>query len=379
MPEMDFDDWFHSRQLTGFRTRLKNWYRKHGRQLPWRESHNAYRIWISEIMLQQTTVAAVIPYFERFLARFPTLEDLANAQEQDVLQLWEGLGYYSRARNIHRAARMLVEQYGGQFPQSVSALQTLPGIGRYTAGAIASFAFDLPAPIVEANTLRLYSRLLGYADDPRTTAAQKQLWNFAGKILPRNKPGLFNQALMELGSTICRPVEPRCEQCPVKSYCRAFRMGKTDHIPKPKTRPSITAVTEVSIAVKNRGRYLVRRYREKERWAGLWDFPRFELADSLSHQEKIRLTTKLRRQMECDCQERFGIQLIAHKLLTELFHSVTRYRIRLLCLFGEYQAGEFNTGHEHRWITPVEFADFPFSVTGRKFANLLAERDSALM
>src|SRR5437016_2075319 len=172
-------------ELSPFRRALGAWYRRHARPLPWRATRDPYRIWISEIMLQQTTVAAVVPYFERFLKRFPTLGSLAAAREQAVLRLWEGLGYYSRARNIHKAARVVANELDGVFPDDVEALQKLPGIGRYTAGAIASFAFDRPAPIVEANTLRLYSRLIGLRDDPRSAAGQKQLWDFAGRIVPR--------------------------------------------------------------------------------------------------------------------------------------------------------------------------------------------------
>ena len=190
MPVMDDSpaQW-DARSLAQFRRGLIAWYPRNARPLPWRKSADPYRIWISEIMLQQTTVAAVVPYFERFLARFPTLAALAQANEQDVLRLWEGLGYYSRARNIHKTARVIVRELGGLFPDEVARLAELPGIGRYTAGAIASFAFDRRAPIVEANTLRLYCRLLGFRGDPRSAAGQKLLWEFAGLILPRESRG----------------------------------------------------------------------------------------------------------------------------------------------------------------------------------------------
>jgi A/G-specific adenine glycosylase len=166
---------------------LLDWYRNHGRDLPWRMERDPYRVWLREIMLQQTTVAAVIPYLERFLVRFPTVESLAATEEADVLRLWEGLGYYSRARNLHRAAQRIVSDHGGEFPHEVAALQTLPGIGRYTAGAIASFAFGQPAAIVEANTLRLYSRLLGYDGDPRSSAGQQTLWAFAESLISASR------------------------------------------------------------------------------------------------------------------------------------------------------------------------------------------------
>lgn len=225
-----------SAEFSSFRRKLLAWYRCHARDLPWRRTTDPYHIWISEIMLQQTTVAAVIPYFERFLAQFPTVAELAAAPENEILRLWEGLGYYSRARNLHRAAKVVTEHYDGCFPQDILSLQALPGIGRYTAGAIASFAFDAAAPIVEANTLRLYSRLLGYDGDPRSKKGQSILWGFAESILPRTKPGRLNQALMELGGSVCLPREPHCESCPVQQHCRAFRDGTQATIPRTNRR-----------------------------------------------------------------------------------------------------------------------------------------------
>ena len=237
---IDFD----ANRLRRLRSGLTRWYARNARDLPWRRTGDAYSIWISEIMLQQTTVATVIPYFERFLKSFPTIGKLARAAEDEVLRHWEGLGYYSRARNIHKTARQLAAEQGGRFPESVEELVQLPGIGRYTAGAIASFAFDVRAPIVEANTLRLYCRLLGYDGDPRSTAGQRLLWEFAERILPRSHAGRFNQALMELGGTLCTPSEPDCETCPVRSCCTAFAQGRQAEIPVRARRPEVTAVTE---------------------------------------------------------------------------------------------------------------------------------------
>ncbi|HVJ84665.1 MAG TPA: A/G-specific adenine glycosylase, partial [Caulifigura sp.] len=201
-------DWPAS-QIRQLRRRLLAWTRRTRREMPWRGVGDAYRVWISEIMLQQTTVAAVIPYYERFLTRFPTLKSLADADEQDVLSAWEGLGYYSRGRNLHRAARVVMAEHAGEFPKTVHELRELPGIGRYTAGAIASFAFDVSAPILEANTLRLYARLMGYAADPRTTEGQATLWRFAEEIVPSRQAGAFNQGAIDLGALVCTPVDPQ--------------------------------------------------------------------------------------------------------------------------------------------------------------------------
>lgn len=314
-------------------------------------------------MLQQTTVVAVIPYFERFLDRFPTVRELAVAEESDVLKLWEGLGYYSRARNIHKAAQVVVEKYDGVFPADVTGLQELPGIGRYTAGAIASFAFDLRAPIVEANTLRLYCRLLGYEGDPRSTAGQQVLWEFAERILPKTKPGRFNQALMELGATICSPREPACEQCPVSGFCGSFRDQTQASIPQLAKRAEITPITEASIAVRRNKAYLLRRRTSGERWAGLWDFVRFELASPVDDLPAI----------VDQVQQRTGLQVDLGPQLAELKHGVTRYRITLKCFTAESISGTLRTGEEWQWVTAANFDEFPLSVTGRKFAKLLSE------
>ena len=191
-----------------FRRQLLAWYRRHKRDLPWRRTSDPYAVWVSEIMLQQTQVATVIPYFERFLAAFPTIRALAAADERDVLRHWEGLGYYRRARQMHLAARVLVAQHAASFPRELDTVRTLPGIGRYTAGAIASIAFDLRAPILEANTVRLLSRLVAFDGDPASTAGQHALWSLADALLPARGCGEFNQALMELGSLVCAPPGP---------------------------------------------------------------------------------------------------------------------------------------------------------------------------
>ena len=313
-------------------------------------------------MLQQTTVAAVVPYFERFLARFPNVHDLAAADESEVLKLWEGLGYYSRARNIHKAAKTVVDQHGGIFPNDVAALQDLPGIGRYTAGAIASFAFDQRAPIVEANTLRLYSRLLGFDGDPRSTEGQQRLWSFAEAILPKSRPGRFNQALMELGASVCSPKLPDCEQCPVSGFCGAFRDQTQATIPRLAKRVEITAVTEASVAVRRNKSYLLRRRSPGERWAGLWDFVRFELS---AIDDIPEIVAAVHRQT--------GLQVDLGPQLAELKHGVTRYRITLKCFTAETVSGTLRSGEEWQWVKSASFGEYPLSVTGRKFAKLLSE------
>lgn len=360
------------------RRNLKSWYAKRARSLPWRETGEAYPIWISEIMLQQTTVTAVVPYFERFLARFPTIHKLAEASQDEVLRHWEGLGYYSRARNIHKTAKRLVEESNGEFPRTVDSLMALPGIGRYTAGAILAFAFDIPAPIVEANTLRLYSRMLGYEDDPRASRGQKTLWAFAEHLLPRKHVGLFNQSLMELGSLVCTPSQPDCSGCPVRFCCQAFTSGRQDEIPRKAARPEITQVLEVSVAICHDGRFLLRQNPEGQRWAGLWDFIRFPpgkhepLVPDVGLDSARPLPRRFTAHLEKTIEHQTGLRVHIERFLAEQKHSVTRYQIRLQCLFASLVADSAVAIPETlRWVSPREFDEYPLSTTGRKLAKLL--------
>ncbi len=207
------------------RLALLRWFARAHRDLPWRRDRDPYRIWVSEIMLQQTQVSTVIPFFERFLQTFPTLGDLAAANEQAVLRLWEGLGYYRRARNLHRAARLIVGEHAGRFPEDPAIASTLPGIGRYTLGAILSQAFDQRLPILETNSERVLCRLFGRTGDPKRGEERRWLWDMAEALLPAKRAGEFNQALMELGALVCSPAAPRCSECPLRAVCRARRLG----------------------------------------------------------------------------------------------------------------------------------------------------------
>ena len=367
-----------------FRRGLKAWYARRARDLPWRNAGDAYLVWISEIMLQQTTVTTVVPYFERFISRFPTIHELAAAEQDEVLRHWEGLGYYSRARNIHKTAKQLVEQSDGEFPRTVDGLTALPGIGRYTAGAILSFAFDLPGAIVEANTLRLYSRLLCLDENPRSSRGQKALWAFAEHLLPRKQIGPFNQSLMDLGAIVCTPNEPACSECPVRSCCRAFAAGRQHEIPIAAQRQEITPVIEVSVAVCCDGRFLLRRNPEGQRWAGLWDFVRFPLEDAEQLVPGSGLTTgrtvprRLVSHVEQSVCELTGAEIQLERFLKELRHSVTRYRIRLQCFLATADQAVPESTDDLHWVPAVELSDYPLSTTGRKLATLLQRSQPTL-
>jgi A/G-specific adenine glycosylase len=352
------------------RRRLANWFHKHGRKLPWRATRDPYAIWVSEVMLQQTQVATVVPYFERFLAAFPNIHALAAATPQQVLRLWEGLGYYRRARQLHHGAGLIVADHDGRFPREYQQVIQLPGIGRYTAGAILSLAFDQRRPIVEANTLRVYCRLLAYRGDPRSAAGQRLLWNAAEACLPRRRPGLYNQAIMELGSQVCTAANPRCEVCPIQTLCPTRTLGWQALIPRRPRRPPIEDAHEALVVVFHRRRLLLVRRAETGRWAGMWDFPRFRRDP--------------RRSLGDLLAEHTGVRAGRFRRLTTLKHAVTRFRITLDCyratvkdrprgLLSANGSRRSAQRHAMRWVSPEDLGDYALCVTARKVARLISE------
>jgi A/G-specific adenine glycosylase len=353
--------------------RLLAWFATSARDLPWRRTRDLYPIWLSEVMLQQTQVVTVIPFWERFLTRFPDIPALAAADERDVLRLWEGLGYYRRARQLHAAARRIMADYRGQFPTSFAELRSLPGIGRYTAGAVLSIGLDQRLPILEANTIRVLSRLTAYEGTPRSAAGQEFLWSVAEQILPERQCGAFNQALMELGSAICTPQTPACGQCPVAGLCRARQQQRVDQIPCAAKRPAYEKITEVAVVVRQRGRVLLRHCQPGERWAGLWDFPRF--AAAAAGLDDVALA----RQVPPKLHELAGLEVAPAIRLATLKHGVTRFRITLHCYETRCTspAAKIPGGSSLRWAPLNKLHDYPLSVTGRKLARLATQRRPA--
>lgn len=257
-----------------FQRRIIRWYRKESRKnLPWRKTRDPYRIWISEAMLQQTQVATVIPYYRRFLARFPTVHSLSQAPLTDVLDTWSGLGYYSRAKNLRACAQMIEQDHGGRLPEEVDSLLKLPGIGRTTAGAIASIAFDRPAPILDGNVQRVLCRYFGIREDPRQAAVQRRLWQLAGQIVPRKEPGDFNQAMMDLGATVCLPRRPECGRCPLSAGCVSRRKGWQDSIPPPRRPTARKKLLYPCAVLRKNGQVLIARRPIATLLPGLWEFP----------------------------------------------------------------------------------------------------------
>jgi A/G-specific adenine glycosylase len=340
---------------------LLAWFATAARDLPWRRTRDLYAIWVSEIMLQQTQVATVVDYYERFLRAFPDCKTLAAADESQVLRLWEGLGYYRRARQLHAAARQIASQHGGQFPYTFDEVRALPGIGRYTAGAILSIGSMRGCRSSKRTQSALGCRLTGYQGDPASTAGQKHLWSFAEAILPARQVGAFNQALMELGSTICKPREPVCHECPLAEFCQARAAGLTQQIPAAARKMQYEDVAEVAVVVRHKAAVLVRQCQPGERWAGLWDFPRFAGTAEEIPQRVAELTAS---------------KVAPGARLAVLKHGVTRFRITLEVYAARLTGKRAAASTAVRWVDAAELAELPLSVTGRKIAQLLAKESN---
>jgi len=352
-------------------SKMLSWFRQTARDLPWRRTRDLYAIWISEIMLQQTQVATVIAYWKRFMARFPTATALAAADEHEVLRLWEGLGYYRRARQLHAAARKIADQHEGQFPNDFDAVRSRPGIGRYTAGAILSIGLDQRLPILEANTIRVLSRLTGYQGDVRSAVGQRYLWSVAESILPRQHCGVFNQALMELGSEICTPRAAACDRCPVVLLCEAHRNNLVGKIPRPAVQTKYEDVTEVAVIVRCGDRVVLRQCQPNERWAGLWDFPRFAADQPI-------LNGSLDRQIVSQTRHLVGLKVKVGQHLATLKHGVTRFRITLQCYEAKLKSrtargAKLTSAGAARWVKIDDLDEYALNTTGRKISGLLAK------
>lgn len=342
---------------------LLHWYQLQGRRLPWRETSDPYAIWVSEIMLQQTQVATIIPAFKRFLERFPTVADLAAASLGDVLQTWEGLGYYRRARNLHSAAQQVMRQHGGTIPPDVALLRELPGLGKYTANAIASLAFGQRAPVLEANTLRLWSRMAAVAGDATRGALNRDLWRVAEELLPKRRPADFNQAAMDLGALICTPRAPQCPKCPLRRDCRAHAEGKPEAYPLQLVKAETIERQNVAVVLWNAQRVAVVQRPAEGRWAGLWEFPRVEVADGESWHEALARAVKLSWSGE--------YRLIGERLA--LRHGIMHYRIHLRCFDAKIIRGT-STDAGAQWIMPSELNALPFSSPQRVIVRSVQSR-----
>ena len=304
---------------TGIAARLLVWQRRHGRHdLPWQGTRDAYRIWVAEIMLQQTQVAAVIPYYRRFLARFPDIATLAGAPQDEVLRLWSGLGYYSRARNLQRAAQLVQEHHGGVFPRALEKIEALPGIGRSTAAAITAFAYGTRAAILDGNVKRVLARHFAVAGFPGDKRVEERLWQLADEHLPSRFIGRYTQAMMDLGATLCTRARPACADCPLAQSCRAFALGRVRDFPAPRPAKAVpTRATNMLLLLRN-GELLLEKRPPSGIWGGLWSLP--ELADS--------------HEVRAHCRTRYGCNIAAPQTLAPLAHGFTHFKLQiqpLLC------------------------------------------------
>ena len=344
--------------------KLLSWYDANARSLPWRSDPIPYKVWISEIMLQQTQVETVLPYFERFVARFPNLPSLAQAEESEVLQVWEGLGYYSRARNLHKAARIILNVHGGQLPSDVDILRSLPGIGPYTAGAIASISFGAPEPALDANIRRVTIRLLDlHAPPGRDT--DLQLWKFARQILPDALVGDFNQALMDLGSAVCLPAQPLCQACPLQDECLAFQHGTQNELPVRKPKAKLPHKLVVAAVITRGDQVLLARRPSDGMLGNLWEYPGGSVLEDTAD-----LNEALRELLNA----RFGISVDVVTPLGLFKHAYTHFRITLhayKCL----RSGADNPTlpPDFAWVPFGALPDYPMGKVARLISRKLAE------
>ena len=333
--------------------KLLRWYLIHRRELPWRRAKDPYSVWVSEVMLQQTQVQTVIPYYLKFLKSFPTIGHLAKANVQHLLRVWAGLGYYSRARNLRQAARKIIQDYDGKFPGTYRELLALPGIGRYTAGAILSIAFDQPYPALDGNATRVLARLFKLRGDPKSAGLQARLWKFAQELIPQSNPGDFNQALMELGATLCFPRRPACLLCPWQAECLARRDRIQESLPE-KGRSFATEKSQWAVAVILHDReVLIVRRTEGKLLKDFWEFPGGEF----NRRGDIRSGLAKKIWQDLDLRVRLG------DLLTTIKHSITRRRITLLAYHAELKppiSGVVKT-KAVRWVSLTELDKYPFA------------------
>ena len=355
-----------------FQKNLLAWYRESNRPLPWRRTRDPYAIWISEILLQQTRVNTAIGYYERFLARFPTLTALAEAPIEAVLQVWQGLGYYGRARNLHRAARLLMDEFKGRIPCEPEALEKLPGIGPYTAAAIASIAFDKNVAVLDGNVTRVLCRAAGIEEAPNHPSTQRRLNKIADTLLPRGHAAVFNQALMELGALVCKPVRPDCPACPVKASCVARKKGMVERLPLRLPKPKIPVRVRVVTAIEYRGRLLFEHRALEGFLGGLWELPGVYLEGREGNRQGLG---RLKKQVG----SRLSVQRIPERGDFFVKHVYSHFEETNRVFLCEGSGGR-NTGRRgdteqtYRWIHPTRLEPYPITGATRKILRKLEQK-----
>ncbi len=344
---------------------LLDWYQCNHRELPWRRTNNPYHIWVSEVMAQQTRVETVIPYYRRFIQRFPDINTLAAADRQDVLKMWEGLGYYRRVHHLHQAARFITDRYKGEFPKDFADIVALPGVGEYIAAAIASIAFSQPFAVLDGNVKRVLSRL--YCVDKATNdpTSQRHYQTLAGNMLDGRNPGNHNQALMELGAIICRPTNPVCGKCPVGNCCCAHQSGRVEDYPRRISKKEVpTYHIAVGVIHKN-GKLLITQREETGLLGGLWEFPGGKMKDGESAESACRR----------EILEETGLTVKIERFLTQVRHAYSHFKIEVDVFICDYIRGEVQLkgSVDFRWVGIEELDRFPFPKANHKFIPLLKQ------
>jgi len=359
------------KSVSSIQRALLTWWDASSREMPWRGVEDPYAVWVSEIMLQQTRVETVGPYYRRFMRLFPTVRRLADAPLERVLKAWEGLGYYSRARNLHAAARKVVADFAGRLPGDVERLRSLPGIGPYTAGAIASIAFGLDEPVLDGNVSRVLCRLVAMEDDPARPATRERLWGLARRFVPSGRAGLFNQAMMDLGATLCVPRRPRCADCPLRRHCRARERGLQDRLPVRRARPPVPHYDIAAGVVRHAGRILIARRREDAMLGGLWELPGGKVEPGETPAQAAAR----------EIREEVGVEAAVGELVATINHAYAHFRITLhvfACRLTRGRARPIGCAAV-RWVRPDELDSYAFPRANRRVIELLAGKAKRAM
>ncbi len=354
--------------LSRFSTRLLAWYGRHARKLPWREHSDPYSVWVSEIMLQQTRVETVIPYYARWMQRFPGIEALAGASMQEVLSAWEGLGYYGRARNLHKSAQIVMQEYHGRLPEGARQLIKLPGVGRYTAGAIASIAFGQDEPTLDGNIRRVLARHFNVDEDARSTHGEQTLWRLAAEHPPGGRAGDYNQALMDLGACVCTPKSPDCPSCPLMDTCQARRLGIQEQRPVLLAKPAIPHFVVTAAVIQREGRWLITRRPTQGLLGGMWEFP------GGKQQEGEDLPACLQREI----REELGAEILVGEQIGAYRHAYTHFKVTLHAFQCKLANGEPRPIQvaEVAWVELHDLWRYPMGKIDRQISQSLLSSES---
>ncbi len=353
-------------QKEEIQTKLLQWFKKNGRDLPWRKTADPYAIWVSEIMLQQTQVATVIPYYQKFLRSFPTVRHLAKADLSKVLRVWEGLGYYSRARNLYRASRIVSNHFHGRIPETLEGLLSLPGIGRSTAGAILSFAFQKEAPILDGNAKRVISRLFAASESPGKRKGEQLLWQISESLIPEGFSNPFNQAVMDLGSMLCTIKKPDCHRCPLRTVCKARALGKPESFPSKRVRRMIPHLESISAVIKRGEKVLLKQRPPSGLLGGLWEFPNW----TMKEKQRSKLRLRLRNHIKKD----IGIVADVKEFIGTFRQTFSHFKLTL----HVYHCQGIGKGGRGKWVFPKGLPLLPMSRIHRRIANTLEPHELLL-